>query len=262
MDCVRPRETWAYRHSEPVPAGVFPPTFLIAATRWWGRRRPGSTGTPTTASLMPAALRGKRPVSWLPCDGRAAEEPSLLVVLSRREIGRLPTRPVLKHGPRSLTCVQVNGRTKPRGEMKVKGGRSSDLRGRSLCPAVRLACRSLHSFHSKAGIMLKEARGVSLLPRGQFLVLVVELWCLLGSDGDTGPINGSVPVRRGAQARDLPYDAVSRICCWSRRLCLGSRLGALVVFCAPFLSVLSGASLGGAWAPLFSPSDPALSGVA
>ncbi len=31
--------------------------------------------------------------------------------------------PSLKHGPRSLICVRVIGRTKPRGVMKVKGGR-------------------------------------------------------------------------------------------------------------------------------------------
>ena len=29
------------------------------------------------------------------------------------------TRPVLKHGPRSSTCVRVIGCTKPTGEMKV-----------------------------------------------------------------------------------------------------------------------------------------------
>ena len=36
--------------------------------------------------------------------------------------GRRSTRPVLKHGPRSLTCTQVIGpNTKPKGEMKVNG---------------------------------------------------------------------------------------------------------------------------------------------
>ena len=38
---------------------------------------------------------------------------------------RLPTRPVLKHGPRSLTRARVRGLgSNPRGAMKVKGGSS------------------------------------------------------------------------------------------------------------------------------------------
>ena len=35
---------------------------------------------------------------------------------------RLPTRPVLKHGPRSLTHARVKGPDKPHGAMKVKAG--------------------------------------------------------------------------------------------------------------------------------------------
>lgn len=42
-------------------------------------------------------------------------------------VRRLSVRPVLKHGPRSLTCMQVNGSKKPYGAMKVKGC-FSDLR--------------------------------------------------------------------------------------------------------------------------------------
>lgn len=34
----------------------------------------------------------------------------------------LPIRPVLKHGPRSLTCVRVNGRVNPQGARKLTGG--------------------------------------------------------------------------------------------------------------------------------------------
>ena len=33
-----------------------------------------------------------------------------------------PIRPVLKHGPRSLTCVRVNGCANPQGERKLSGG--------------------------------------------------------------------------------------------------------------------------------------------
>ena len=35
---------------------------------------------------------------------------------------RQPTRPVLKHGPRSLTHARVRGPNKPRGAMKVRAG--------------------------------------------------------------------------------------------------------------------------------------------
>ena len=41
------------------------------------------------------------------------------VILSR--VGRRRLRPVLKHGPRSLTCVRVIGLTKPKGAVKAKG---------------------------------------------------------------------------------------------------------------------------------------------
>ena len=34
----------------------------------------------------------------------------------------LPIRPVLKHGPRSLTCVRVNGPANPQGARKLIGG--------------------------------------------------------------------------------------------------------------------------------------------
>ena len=49
-------------------------------------------------------------------------------------VGRRPLRPVLKHGPRSLTCVQAVGLAKPEGAVKAKGGlspRGTILYGRS-----------------------------------------------------------------------------------------------------------------------------------
>lgn len=39
----------------------------------------------------------------------------------RRRVGRRPLRPVLKHGPRSLTRARVIGCTKPKGAVKAKG---------------------------------------------------------------------------------------------------------------------------------------------
>ncbi|KAJ6816289.1 uncharacterized protein M6B38_417775 [Iris pallida] len=35
---------------------------------------------------------------------------------------RLPIRPVLKHGPRSLTCVRADGFLNPEGARKLMGG--------------------------------------------------------------------------------------------------------------------------------------------
>ena len=46
----------------------------------------------------------------------------------------LPIRPVLKHGPRSLTCARVIGLTKPKGEMKVKAEHLCWCRGRMVGP--------------------------------------------------------------------------------------------------------------------------------
>ena len=58
-------------------------------------------------------------------------------------ISRHPIRPVLKHGPRSLTCTRANGcGTKPRGAMKVKvpiqGSGVGSLPFRGGAPPARL----------------------------------------------------------------------------------------------------------------------------
>ena len=39
---------------------------------------------------------------------------------SQLRVGRRRLRPVLKHGPRSLTCERVIGFTKPKGAVKAK----------------------------------------------------------------------------------------------------------------------------------------------
>ena len=61
-----------------------------------------------------------------------------------------------------------------------------------------------------------------------------------GALGGPGSVLRGPLVRRGAQARDLPFDAVARICCWPHRLCLGSRLVRRV-------------SLGGLWVGVSAP---------
>ena len=67
----------------------------------------------------------------------------------------------------------------------------------------------------------KEARGVSPFP--PFVASgLAGARCARWSG--SLPSGGGPLVRRGAQARDLPFHAVARICCWPHRLCLGSRL--------------------------------------
>ena len=63
-------------------------------------------------------------VSWLRT-GQVRERTriasnALLRFSSLCRVGRWPLRPVLKHGPRSLTCVRVIGLTKPKGVVKAK----------------------------------------------------------------------------------------------------------------------------------------------
>ena len=94
---------------------------------------PGAADTCTSALSLPSGRdgaprprRGCRP-------GRTVLSPRLTA--PRRQDGdrltfersgsaakRLPTRPVLKHGPRSLTHARVKGPDKPHGAMKVKAG--------------------------------------------------------------------------------------------------------------------------------------------
>ena len=59
-------------------------------------------------------LRGRRVMEW----SRIASI-SLMRAASLLRVGRWPLRPVLKHGPRSLTCMQVIGFTKPKGVVKA-----------------------------------------------------------------------------------------------------------------------------------------------
>ena len=118
-------------------AGLSPPTFTarIAPTSPFP---PGAverylsvvTRTPVAGSRGPPPPA--RLSTWTDC-------PQCVLTASRRPGGdrpssagarglrrcRLPTRPVLKHGPRSLTRARVRGLgSKPRGAMKVKGGSS------------------------------------------------------------------------------------------------------------------------------------------
>ena len=55
--------------------------------------------------------------------GRQRAPPACFGICALRTLAcGLPIRPVLKHGPRSLTCVRVNGRVNPYGARKLIGG--------------------------------------------------------------------------------------------------------------------------------------------
>ena len=118
--------------------------------------------------------------------------------------------------------MRVIGLAKPKGAMKVKGGRPGF--GRWRLPGPIPDCRW------RAAVVVPYQSGAArrLAARGETLSLVPPLapW----TPGAPPPVRSDSrsPVRRGAQARDLPCDAVARICCWSFWLCLGSRLACRV----------------------------------
>ena len=95
-------------------------------------------------SLSPASL----------ASGPAGTEPartasvSLARLASLSRVGRRRLRPVLKHGPRSLTCARVTGFTKPTGVVKAKAsaeGRSFwRSPGASLRPRFVRSSKSVH----------------------------------------------------------------------------------------------------------------------
>ena len=69
------------------------------------------------AQALPAGLRARRVLER----SRIASI-SLMRAASLSRVGRWPLRPVLKHGPRSLTCTRVVGCTKPKGAVKANLG--------------------------------------------------------------------------------------------------------------------------------------------
>lgn len=68
-------------------------------------------------------LTGSRPLAFLSRErGLSRLTPNKSHVnahATRRTVLRRLTRPVLKHGPRSLECARVKGLAKPQGETKV-----------------------------------------------------------------------------------------------------------------------------------------------
>lgn len=115
----------------PAPAASFTATPRISP-----RRFPGVVESVLTAPSLPAGRDGapSLPARLSTGGGLSSVRPDRVAPL-RAGIGsritgargqrrcRLPTRPVLKHGPRSLTRARVRGSsTKPRGAMKVRAG--------------------------------------------------------------------------------------------------------------------------------------------
>ena len=114
--------------TSPLP-GAVGQTFSFAAPS----PRPGGEPTPAAAAGTgpPRPRRDSRPGrTVLSAPRRSAAPPgrrSAHVTKSTEAQGVCgdagsPTRPVLKHGPRSPTRARVRGRTKPRGATKVRAG--------------------------------------------------------------------------------------------------------------------------------------------
>jgi hypothetical protein len=117
------------------------PRTLAAATGFGpsGRVRLGShcSQWSQTARLVRARLAGVASGQW--------------------RIGRQPTRPVLKHGPRSLACARVMGshetqrRNESEGRLRLAQAGSRPLAGRAHCRPVSTASSARRSKSAHAG---------------------------------------------------------------------------------------------------------------
>lgn len=132
----------------PHPRPLSPPSLATPATG----PAAGGRGAPGAGRTVPSAPRAGRAVG--PGGSRCHAQAS---ARGRRRC-RPPTRPVLKHGPRSLTRARVRGSHESRrGAMKVKAGGSPAGRGgipRPLqsaegAPPARLARRAGEVEHER-----------------------------------------------------------------------------------------------------------------
>ena len=103
-----------------------PPRLGSRSLRSAARRARGEARAATAQSTLSRAWPGRRTrLRWtvLSAPGpRAVRGPrSIAGGLAGRRIGRLPVRPVLKHGPRSLTCARVAGQVEARGRNEGEG---------------------------------------------------------------------------------------------------------------------------------------------
>ena len=87
------------------------------------RPRTSCLALSTSAALVP--VRRNR--------ARCTETPRARDAQGQWRNGRLPTRPVLKHGPRSLTCARVTGSIETRRRNESKGGACLPREGKIPC---------------------------------------------------------------------------------------------------------------------------------
>jgi len=89
-------------------------------------------------SCLPSRARSSRCPGFGPDGSRAdlysKRQPVRFAPLCR--VGRRRLRPVLKHGPRSLTCMRAIGLTKPSGAVKAKSCLQLEGRRVSRSPAI------------------------------------------------------------------------------------------------------------------------------
>ena len=90
---------------------------LHATNRWACAAAAGEVCSSSEGQAPLAGLRARRVLER----SRIASD-SLLRAAFLSRVGRWPLRPVLKHGPRSLTCVRVVGCPKPKGAVKANLG--------------------------------------------------------------------------------------------------------------------------------------------
>ena len=117
-------------------------------------------GGPRAGDEFGASLASRRaPGRWLcprrvPSRGLVQRVPhSLARPANRSRVGRRRLRPVLKHGPRSLTRARVAGLPKPSGVVKAKAASSAEGRSpltRGAVPALRVDLASCGAARAHA----------------------------------------------------------------------------------------------------------------
>ena len=104
------------------------PSVLYVSNRWaWTEPRGEVFGLPLAPERW---LRARRVVKGARISSFVLER-----LPSQTRVGRRNLRPVLKHGPRSVTNVRVIGLTKPKGAVKAKA--EFQLRGDASRPQPR-----------------------------------------------------------------------------------------------------------------------------
>ena len=96
--------------------GASPPGVTVG-TVGTGPKARDEVGCRTRVAPAPGVLASGPTGTWSTC---YSKQPFLLRSAIPFRVGRRRLRPVLKHGPRSLTCIRVVGLSKPEGEVKAK----------------------------------------------------------------------------------------------------------------------------------------------